>query len=429
MVMTIRAMTCTLMSVGALLVGTMYAAAAEQGTDKSAAAPLVAPQGATAMPELPEGHPQLPKLPTGHPPLDAGDGEHATAIGTLTILVGQGTKGGPALTGDAVVVEFYVKNKPAKRFELKLDSQGKAVLEDLHITTPFQPMVTVHHAGATFGAVGQAMSPHNPDQVVRVTVFELTDERPDFYIAMRHVVLKFTEYGVRVNEVLSIASPGDRAWRGRADKAPSTAAATKDSKEQSIASLVDKQTNAAKGKFTTFVAPLPPGAIHVQFGKGFHPSGTKLESGQIRHTMPLPPGESTFQYAYVIPAKDGQAVLQIAAPVAVKQTMVIVPADGPAVTAQGVGPAQSFDMGKGPMLVYRAADLKAGATMKFVVDYSNAPQSAPATAPAKQSSQLETEPTSLRSAQMIAGVGVAGVVLCGAAMMIIKLRKAAAQTK
>lgn len=103
--MTIRAMTCTLVTIGALLVCTMYAAAAEQSTEKAAAAP----QEAAAMPKLPEGH---PPLPAGHPPLAAVDGEQAPTIGTLTIVVGQGTKGGPHLPAMPSSLSFTYRTNP-----------------------------------------------------------------------------------------------------------------------------------------------------------------------------------------------------------------------------------------------------------------------------------------------------------------------------
>jgi hypothetical protein len=271
-------------------------------------------------------------LPAGHPDIAAPTTQPA-AHGTLVIRARQGTKDGPALKGDPVIVELYHQDKIIRKIETVLDDKGMAVLTGLSLLLDFQPLVKVKHAGVDCQVVGRPMSKQQPNQQIEVPVYEVTEQDPGWQVHMRHVMLESTPQGLNVMEMLAIENPSDRTWLG---------------------------TKAADGTRRTIVVPLSADIIEVRVNGDRYEGCIREKDGSIVDTQPLPPGVVQVQLNYSVPAKDGQVSLSAVAPALIKNMIVFAPEDGSIKKVEGLEATGTQDMPKGKMQMYRGMNLPAG---------------------------------------------------------------------
>ena len=362
-------------------------------------------QAATQQPaaggQLPEGHPPMggsgAQLPEGHPPMPGVDPNASTSVtGSLVIKAVQGTEGGPAVGGDAVIVDFYERRQAVRKLEVQLDEHGVVMLEDLEFPRPVQPVVTVVHAGVPYRQVGQTMSATQPDLAVRVAVYETTHDAPAWQYGMRHVIVTQAPAGLLVREVVAVENPSDRAWVG---EKPDADAEEDEHDEHDEHGEEDPHAGAA----STLVLSLPHGAVRPELGPGFDSCCTKIQAGRIVSASPLPPGQTKYQFAYIIPSHEGEATLDLTVDVPVKHAMVFMPDDSTAIEAEGLAGGEAMAMGKSRMRVYRADSLAASSRVALTVQGL----------PLAQSAQGKPRTTSPLAPKVVAGAG-AGVALLAA---------------
>jgi hypothetical protein len=356
----------------------------------------------SARPALPAGHPDIgaagqggaapnPALPPGHPAVGnptRPTGPAAT-VGTITLRVTQGTKGGPAVARDPVVVDLYNRGRVLQSLTGTLGADGTATFDKVPLAVPFQPLVRVTHAGVEFTAVGNVMDGYRAGQQVRMTVYERTDAPPAWPVAMRHVIIEPRADGaVGVTEILSVQNPGDRAWANPAG---------------------------------TLALPFPAGADRFEFAAG-QTWSVRRDEGRLVQTKPLLPGASEFQVSYTVPVANGKARVALTAPAAVGNMMVFVTDNGGAtVQAEGLQPAGRHDMGELKAQIFSAANLKAGQAAVLTV---TVPQSA-TTKPARQAGAAAGA-SSGRVAKVVAGVGGGLGLVAGIGYVLAKPSAAAA---
>ncbi|MFA7237080.1 MAG: hypothetical protein WC058_09465, partial [Phycisphaeraceae bacterium] len=153
--------------IAAMLMFCGFTFAAEAGGEDAPARSL--PEG---HPQMPEGHPQTSpgQMPAGHPQVNS-EANNTPFTGSIAIKATQGTKdaappeGSPA--GDAVRVDFYMRDKIVSTQEGKLDDHGVTIIENVKLLGAVQPLVTVTHAGVPYRSLGGPMSADRPDQMVR----------------------------------------------------------------------------------------------------------------------------------------------------------------------------------------------------------------------------------------------------------------------
>ncbi len=348
--------------------------------------------------ELPAGHPKMPDaqgqgaLPAGHPSMEnLRAAATPTGPGTLLIRAVQGTKGGPAITGDAVVVELYGEDsKILKTVQVKLDAKGEASLE-IPLDVICQPVVRITHGGVVYEGIGKVMDRTHASQQVEMTLAETTDKQPAWEVKMRHVLVHVAPQGLHVMEMLSIVSPGDQTWIG---------------------------TEAA-GKRTTVSVQLPSGARDLNTA-GVPEGALEIRDGKLVSTMPLMPGATEFQLEYVVPSTDGKADLTITAPAPVTQMYVFVPDDGSTVTTAALDSMGVRKTGEGSKRAYKASNLKAGQEAKLKFSGLKVPAAAEL---AKKS-----DVGSSHLPQIAAGVGGGLVLLGGVTALLVRSgRKGAGQ--
>jgi len=346
-------------------------------------------------------------MPAGHPPIEemmkamggmGGGGGMPGGMGpmpamtqnapkgTLTIVVKPGSKGGAPVGEKDILVELFHRGVAIKKVPAKLNGDGIAVVSDIPLMPPVQPMVTLEYGGIPQQGVGQTLSASEPEHRVEMKVFETTTEKPLWSVAMRHVIVHWDAEHLHVTEMLSVQSASDRAWLGE----------------------IDPKTN----KRVTMVLDVPPDATEVKLDGGFD-DATEITPGKIVTGGALFPGRSEYRINYTIHAANGKANLPITAPTDVGSMMIFLPADGVNVTATGITGGKEVNMGEGPVRMYRDSNVKAGSTATLAISGLGAEALAAPTTESKL------------NAKTVALAGVFMIVLGGIAWILARKPKTA----
>ena len=353
---------------------------------------------ATAKRTMPKGHPPVGDsgadaaakraMPKGHPPIgDAGAAasEHPAVPthGTLAIRALQGTPDSPQVAGDKVTVTLYRRTGPFKTIETQLDEHGVIIIEDLPIDQVMQPQVVVKHKGVRYERLGKFMNASQATQELVVNVYETTRKKPSWKVAMRHVMLTATESGYEVKDSMTVKNPADRTWIG------------------------------AEGDDTqTLDMLLPSNAADIKPLRGFDDCCTKVVDGKLMNRAPVLAGSSRYELSYTLPANDGQMSVDITTSCQTDALIVFVPDEGAEVSTDHFEDLGTFDIHKRKLRAYKATDLQAGQRVVLAISRD--------AAVAYPSPIKETTAVPSQTPKVVAGVGVLGMVVVGAVVMLIK---------
>jgi hypothetical protein len=378
--------------------------------------------------ELPPGHPPMGgsrggmggmgggKMPPGHPPMSGAQQPAEPFQANLVIKIAQGTKDGKEPADLPVTVDFYQMGKIVHTVKATSDAKGVAMFDNVALPGSCQPLVTVTYAGVPFQSAGKPMSAAAADQMVRTSIYEITNEAPQWEVAMRHVMVEQAAMGaLHVSEVIAIRNPSDRAWLGK----------------------VVGEGEAYQGPKRVVVQfALPKGAKHVSLGRGFNPEFSNGEGLTITNWAPMLPGATEFRYEYVMAAKDGTIDLDLAAPTVTRSMMIFLP-DG--VKSSSNGQVKVFPASEnGPaMKLYEWKDLAGGASATVKLEglgtLTPAKPQASAAAPVEAEEADEhaghdhaaEAPEKARGPRAIAGLGAGALVLGAVAFLLMKPQKKA----
>ncbi len=262
--------------------------------------------------------------------------------GLLAIRGIQGTKGGPAVSGNEAELILLHNGAPIKRYPLKLDDNGLAMVSDLPIALGLRPMVRVMHAGVVYQQTGEPLDASKPSASIEVVVHEVTDAVPQWKVVLRQVMYSRTDGGAEVAETVIVENPADTTWLGGAAD--------------------------AEGRRATVTLTLPANASDVQLEQGFHGwCCTAYKGSELNIQMPLMPGRMTYQFGYAVAAKDGALDLRVVAPAAIEHAAVYL-ADKESVVRTTALAESGTEMIDGKLAhLYTAEGLKAGDSMGVVL--------------------------------------------------------------
>jgi len=317
---------------------------------------------------LPPGHPEIPGVAPSSQP---------ASYGTLTIRCIQGTKGAAVPTSQPVMIELAHQDKVIRQFEAKLDDKGAAVVPNISLSLAFQPWVSTIYQGVVYRAPGDLMDSQHPSQTIDLTVFESTEQAPQWQVQKRLVMVSPLPEGLRVTDVLIVNNPTDRIWLGTPD---------------------------GKGGHAALAIPAPPGALDPAIGG----QPATIQDGKIISSDPLSPGESQIQLSYSIPAEDNQAKLRVLAPAPTTMMAVYLPPEGTSVTVTGLENAGLYQTQTTRSLMYKGVNLPAGHETVLTAILPAKPQ----------------PPTAASSAgKIVAGIGAVLVLAIGIAVIMLKSPK------
>lgn len=210
-----------------------------------------------------------------------GKGVQTAKTGALRIVIKQGTKDGPAIGHDPVTVELYSQSKAIHTYKMQIADGGVVEIRDLPLDVPFQPVVTVEHAGCRQEMVGPPINKYQPAVEFDMKVYEATTEKPVWVSGIRHIiavpVLTDGVVSLKVTEMMGCFNPGDRAWAG----------------ENNV----------------TLSLPLPPNAQQVVLGQGLAEANPTITNAAITRGKSMLPGLTEYDFGYTVPVSKGAADL------------------------------------------------------------------------------------------------------------------------
>ncbi|MHC4106856.1 MAG: hypothetical protein ACYSTY_02100, partial [Planctomycetota bacterium] len=106
---------------------------------------------------------------------------------------------------------------------------------------------------------------------------------------------------------------------------------------------------------------LPPAAGEVALGRGFHDwCCTSFSDRRLINHLPLMPHETEFKFSYFVPATEGTAKVEIAAPTPVDHVMVILPDSMSVEATERMELGGTQKMGDTPVRYYITSGLSEG---------------------------------------------------------------------
>lgn len=313
-----------------------------------------------------------------------------TARGSLVIRGIQGTKGAPEVGAVDVTVQFVRRDQVVHTMETRLDEHGMVVINDLPTGTGVRPLVRLKYAGVQYQNIGPAMDAAHTNIAMDVTVYETTDEAPEWRVAMRHVMVQPVQEGLGVSEMVVVENPGDRTWLG----GPAN----------------------TEGRRPVVQVLLPQNARDVHLDAGFHGwCCTQFADRELTVQMPLMPGRVSYRFSYIVPAASGREELEFGARGPCDHALLLTPESAGEVELLGVEAAPPEASKEMPgFRVFQAANVAKGAF--FGVSMNSVALATPAAETGGRPSWLLP----------VAGGGVGAIVIAGVLAARRKARMARA---
>ncbi|HUO09481.1 MAG TPA: hypothetical protein VM008_14325 [Phycisphaerae bacterium] len=240
-------------------------------------------------------------------------GMQSPKSGALRVKFSQGTKDGPAIGRDPVTVEIFSGGKVIHTYKAQIGDDKQLELHDLPLDVPFQPIITVLHAGAQEELIGPPMHKFQPAVELDMPLYEVTAEKPAWTSGIHHVTVLPTMtndvLALHVTDMMGGFNPTDRAWLG---------------------------TNNV-----TLTLELPKNATNIQLGQGLAEANPTITGTTITRGKPMLPGPTEYDCGYTLPVTAGKASLTFTLPADTTLFALYLPSDIHVDTCVGLTPSSS----------------------------------------------------------------------------------------
>lgn len=266
--------------------------------------------------------------------------------GSIAIEVVQGTSGGRPVTGGEVTVHLAGPGQH-KTLKMELDEYGVVLLEGLSLAARSEPRVTFVRDGISFDASGETVGPDRTHQKITVTVYEITDQEPEWSISMQHLLAWPIPGGMYFQQMMVVVNPSDRAWLGLAGD------------------------DGIRGSFSL---DLPEGYQDLQMSGDFHDCCSSQIEGRLTSHKPMMPGSRRYRVHYIVPAKDNQVDIELVAPGPVGSMILFVPYQYLGVRTKDLAQQETlYNVHEDTMTGYVAKGIPAGKRLALTfIDLPNA---------------------------------------------------------
>lgn len=276
----------------------------------------------------------VPEQPT-EKPNDQAPAESLLAAGSLAIQAVQGTPGAPPIGSVPVEVTLIQENQIIDTINTQLDEFGVVVLRDLPIEGGIYPLVWVRYGEVKYQEPGVLMDPAHPQQRLVVTCYETTEEKPNWDLETRHLMITPTIHGISVAEFAVARNPLGRTWMGDGHGEPGTPSRK------------------------TIIFGISEWASDVDLGSGFLEHAATIDTGYIVSHLPLTPGKSEFKFSYFIHADPkGRIDFEIPMTSPVSQFMLIIAKDLNVESFSGIEFGGAQRTGGSAIAFYRGENLQ-----------------------------------------------------------------------
>ena len=191
---------------------------------------------------------------------------------TLTINVTNSTANGTATVNDEVLVTIFEQRKPTQTLKGSVDSQGKAVFENVPTGNNITALPRVRHQNMMFNGHPIALKPGQTVFNGHVEVYEVSTDKSKLSVAIHHFIIKVEADSLRITEYMRLDNSSDMAITS-----------------------VEKDEN---DKTKVIEVMLPVGFKDLTFSRYFQENALVITKDGFYDTMATPPGQYDAEFSY-----------------------------------------------------------------------------------------------------------------------------------
>jgi len=191
---------------------------------------------------------------------------------TLTINVTNSTVNGTATVNDEVLVTIFDQRKPIQTLKGNIDSQGKAVFENVPTGNSITALPRIKHQNMMFNGHAIALKPGQTVFNGLVEVYEVSTDKSKLSVAVHHFIIKVEADSLRITEYMRLDNSSDMAI-------------TSEEKDENDNSKVIE-------------IMLPKGFKALTFSRYFQENALVITKDGFYDTMATPPGQYDAEFSY-----------------------------------------------------------------------------------------------------------------------------------
>jgi hypothetical protein len=194
---------------------------------------------------------------------------------TLTIDVKNQTANGTSTENDEVVVTIYQQGKQIDTLKGNVDSQGKAVFENVPTGSDFAALPNVKHKDMMFNGHPVALIPGQTEFNGHVEVFEVSTDKSKLSVVTHHFIIKQQADSLGITEYMRLENSSD------------------------MAIISDQKDENNRNK--VLEVKLPKGFKNLICLRYFHENALVISKSGFYDTMAIPPGQFDAEFSYSLP--------------------------------------------------------------------------------------------------------------------------------
>lgn len=202
----------------------------------------------------------------------AGQTTDAEIQASLTIDVTNSTANGTDTVNDEVLVTIYEQGKLTQTLKGNIDSQGKAVFENVPTGNNITALPRVKHQNMMFNGHPIALKPGQTVFNGHVEVYEVSTDKSKLSVATHHFIIKVEADSLRITEYMRLDNSSDMAITS-----------------------VEKDAN---DKTKVIEVMLPVGFKNLTFSRYFQENALVVTKDGFYDTMATPPGQYDAEFSY-----------------------------------------------------------------------------------------------------------------------------------
>lgn len=191
---------------------------------------------------------------------------------SLTIGVTNSTANGTSTLNDEVLVTIYEQRKPTQTLKGNIDSQGKAIFENVPTGNNITALPRIKHQDMMFNGHPIALKAGQTVFNGHVEVYEVSTDKSKLSVTTHHFIIKVEADSLRITEYMRLDNSSDMAITS-----------------------VEKDVND-KSKVIEVI--LPEGFKDLTYSKYFQENALIITKDGFYDTMATPPGQYDAEFSY-----------------------------------------------------------------------------------------------------------------------------------
>lgn len=191
---------------------------------------------------------------------------------TLTINVTNSTANGTDTVNDEVFVTIFEQRKPTQTLKGHIDSQGKAVFENVPTGSNVTALPRIKHQNMMFNGHPIALKTGQTVFNGHVEVYEVSTDKSKLSVAVHHFIIKVEAGSLRITEYMRLDNSSDMA--------------------------ITSEERDEDGNSKALEVMLPKGFKALTFSKYFQENAMVITKDGFYDTMATPPGQYDAEFSY-----------------------------------------------------------------------------------------------------------------------------------